>query len=58
MIKKGDKVLILKAFQDEGDEGLEWMALCDEEKDRVDISPTNLPVGILPVYTVKTEWLV
>ena len=56
-IKKGDTVRIHAEFQDQGDDKFTWVALCDEEKGRVDISPVDIGLNILPVYTVKTEWV-
>lgn len=57
MIKRGDKVEILPEFRDEGDEEFDWIAASDEEKGRVDISPTNTGLAITPIQTVKVEWL-
>ena len=56
-IKKGDFVEILKEYQDEGDEELNWMAIDDEEKGRVTVMPINSTLSIKPTYVMKVEWL-
>ena len=57
MIKANTRVNILPAFQDEGDDEFVWVALSDEEKGRVDITPVDHPFDIAPVYTVRAEWV-
>jgi hypothetical protein len=56
-IKKGDFVEILKEYQDEGDEELNWMAIDDEEKGRVTVMPINSTLSIKPTYVMNVEWL-
>lgn len=55
MFKRGDIVEILEGFQDPGDSSFTWMVLHDEEKGRVDITPTNIKLKIKPTYTLKTD---
>lgn len=55
MFKRGDPVEILPEFQDEGDDGFRWVCVSDEDKGRVDITPTDIDMQILPVYTVLTN---
>lgn len=55
MFKRGDIVEILEEFQDPGDSTYTWMVLHDEEKGRVDISPTNIKLKIKPTYTLRTN---
>jgi hypothetical protein len=55
--RKGDRVLILPEFQDEGDGELIWQVVADEEKGRVDISPVSIKLQLKPRYTVKAEWI-
>jgi hypothetical protein len=54
---KGDRVRILPEFQDEGDDDFVWVVVGDEEKGRVDISPINTGMNIVPTHTVRAEWL-
>jgi hypothetical protein len=56
-IRKGDPVKIRPEWQDEGDEEFEWVAVDDEEKGRVTISPVNIGMKILPRQTVNVEML-
>jgi hypothetical protein len=53
MFKKGDQVELLPEFQDAGDDGFLWVVLEDEEKGRVDISPVNINLKIMPRFTVE-----
>jgi len=55
LFKRGDIVEILEEFQDPGDSTFTWMVLHDEEKGRVDITPTNMKLRIKPIYTLKTD---
>lgn len=55
MIKKGDEVKILPQWQDKGDDKLKWIAVDDEEKGRVTITPINLDLKIKPQYVVKVS---
>ena len=55
MFKAGDIVEILPSFRDEGDEDFTWQVLTDEEKNRVDICPIDIPLRIKPIYTVETS---
>lgn len=54
MFKRGDKVTILKEFQDPGDDTFTWIVSGDEEKGRVDITPIDIPLDIKPIYTVQS----
>jgi len=54
MFKRGDKVTILKEFQDPGDDTFTWIVVGDEEKGRVDITPIDIPLDIKPIYTVQS----
>lgn len=56
-ILKGDSIRINPEFQDDGDNKFKWVALWDEENGRVDITPIDIGLNILPVYTVETEWV-
>jgi hypothetical protein len=55
--RKGQRVRIKEAHRDPGDEEFTWVVIDDEEKGRVDISPTNTPLKIAPVYTVQADWI-
>ncbi len=57
MIKAGQTVEILPAFQDEGDAAFTWVAVDDEEKGRVTITPTNTNLTIAPQHVVRVEWI-
>ncbi len=57
MFKKGDRVEILKEFQDPGDENFTWIVQEDEEKGRVDIVPANIQLEIQPLYVVPAHWI-
>lgn len=57
MIRQGDQVEILEAHRDPGDEEFVWVALCDEEKRRVDVSPIDHPMHLKPIYTMSVDWL-
>lgn len=56
-IKRGEIVEILPEFQDDGDSEFVWVALNNEEKGRLDISPVNSSLRYPPIYTVKREWV-
>ncbi len=56
-IEKGDFVEILKAYQDEGDDELIWVAIDSEEKGRVTVMPINSSLTIKPTYVMNVEWL-
>jgi imidazole glycerol phosphate synthase subunit HisF len=56
-IEKGDFVEILKAYQDEGDDELIWVAIDSEEKGRVTVMPINSTLTIKPTYVMNVEWL-
>ena len=56
MFKRGDRVEILKEFQDSGDEELTW-AVQGEEKGKVDILPVDISMNIKPLYTVQVGWI-
>jgi len=57
MFKRGDRVEILKKFQDRGDEEFTWIVMDDEEKGRVDIRPVDIPMDIKPLYIVQVGWI-
>jgi hypothetical protein len=57
LICRGDKVEILPQFRDAGDEEFVWIAISDEEKGRVDISPINIGLAITPIQTVSVDWV-
>lgn len=56
-IKKGDIVKIKKEFQDPGDEQYIWVAVDDEEKGRVTITPINIDLKIKPTSVVLRTML-
>lgn len=55
MLKIGDQISILPAFQDKGDEKFTWLVVGDEEKGRVDISPIDINLVIKPIHTVMSD---
>jgi hypothetical protein len=55
MFKRGDAVEILPEYQDKGDDQYHWVCVNDEEKGRIDISPSDINLRIPPVYTVQTN---
>lgn len=57
MFKRGDRVKILKEFQDSGDEDFTWAVQGDEEKGKVDILPVDISMNIKPLYTVQVDWI-
>ena len=57
MFKRGDKVEILKEFQDPGDEAFTWVVVGDEENGRVDITPIDIKLEIKPINTVQAYWI-
>lgn len=57
MIRKGDRIEFLEQHRDPGDETFVWIALCDEEKGRLDVTPIDHPMEIKPIYTVQAEWV-
>lgn len=56
-IKAGDVVKIKKQFQDAGDDKYTWVAVDDEEKGRVVITPKDHSMKIKPTYTVMVNML-
>jgi hypothetical protein len=58
MIKKGDRIDILPEWQDPGDDNFVWVAVDDEEKGRITISPISMDVPIKPCSTVFSNQLV
>ncbi len=54
MLKKGDRVSILPEYQDKGDNLFVWVVGGDEEKERVDISPVNIGLPLVPIETVPS----
>ncbi len=57
LFMKGDVVEILREYQDEGDDQFIWIAISNEEKGRVDISPSDISMNCPPIYTVESSWL-
>lgn len=57
MIKRGEGIEVLPEFRDEGGEDFEWIAASNEEKGRIDISPTSTGLVLAPIQTVKVEWV-
>lgn len=57
MIKKGQTIQIKKHWQDEGDETLTWVAIEDQDGERVRIAPTNTGLSIAPTYVVHVTML-
>ncbi len=53
----GDLVEILPAYRDPGDESFTWRVVAAEEKGRVDISPVEVGLHILPRYVVDVDWI-
>lgn len=56
LIRKGDTVKIRKEFQDPGDDKFTWVALDDEDKGRVTISPslTHFKSQLRQIVSVST----
>lgn len=57
MIRKGDTVKILAKFQDDGDSDFTWVAVSNQDGDRVAISPVMPGLRYPPIQVVKVEWL-
>jgi hypothetical protein len=57
MVKKFTKVTIKKEYQDDGDNEFSWVAMSDEEKGRIDIAAFPCDCSIIPIQTVRVEWL-
>lgn len=57
MYKRGDHVVILPEYQDEGDDQYRWVCVTDEEKGMVDVRPEGTGLAIPPVYAVRTCWI-
>lgn len=57
MIKRGDIVKIKPEWQDEGDDVYTWMAMDDEEKGRVMISPIDRPATFPGTSVVRVDML-
>lgn len=53
--RTGDAVEILPEFRDSGDEDFDWIVVSDEEKGRVDVTPTNHSMAVKPMYTLQTD---
>jgi hypothetical protein len=58
MIRQGDKVQIKQEWQDAGDDRFTWVAVDDESKGRVTISPLGTGLAIAPTQVVRVDWLV
>lgn len=52
MIRKGDRIAFRPEYMDAGDEGLTFIARCDEEKGRIDVSALELQ--FLPIWPMQT----
>jgi hypothetical protein len=56
MIRKGDILTIKPQWRDASDEKFTWVARCDEEKGRVDISAVELStMPLWPMQTVSVD---
>lgn len=53
--RRGDAIEILPEFQDAGDDIYAWVVVGDEEKGRVDITPSNIDLHYKPVYVVTID---
>ena len=55
-IKKGDKIRIVQAFQDAGDEKFSWLAASDEVDGVLDITTTYAieHFSLVPIQRVKS----
>ena len=53
--RTGDSIEILPEFRDPGDEAFDWVVVTDEEKGRVDITPTNHSMAVKPLYTLRSD---
>ena len=58
MIKRGDIVTIKPEWQDAGDDQYTWVAMDDEEKGRVMISPVDRPATFPGTSVVLVDMLV
>jgi hypothetical protein len=58
MIRKGQTVHIKREWQDPGDDEFTWIALEDEDGDRVKISPVMPKLRFAPVSIVETRMLI
>lgn len=56
-IKNGDRIEILKEWMDAGEESLNYIAVSDEEKGRVDIQAQNSGLRFPPINTVDTHMI-
>lgn len=56
-IKRGDVVRIKLEWQDKGDSAYVWLAVDDESKGRVSISPQIPGLAIKPISTVSVSML-
>ena len=54
MLKKGGRGPILPEYQNKGDNLYVWVVVGDKEKGRIDISPINLGLPLIPVETVPS----
>lgn len=50
---EGGVVRLLPDFQDPGDDEFTCVVMTEEEKERVDISPVDIPMNIKPWSTVQ-----
>jgi hypothetical protein len=57
MIKKGDEVKIKPEWQDPGDSEFTWVAIEDQDGDRVRIAPTNTGMRLAPQYVIDVSKL-
>lgn len=45
MIRNGDSIEFLEQYREPGEEAFVWIALCDEDKRRLDVMPIDRPNG-------------
>jgi len=58
VIKKNDRITFKPEYMDAGDEGLTFVARCDEEKGRIDVSALELQsLTIWPMQTVHVDMI-
>ncbi len=57
MVKQGDVVRIKPEYQDAGDSSYVWIAVDDESKGRVTISPVTIDMAIKPTQVVSVSML-
>ena len=58
MIRQGQEIYIRPEFQDKGDDEFVWIAVEDEDGDRVKVKPLIPELQIRPVSIVETRMLI